>query len=362
MEQIRDRQEWNRFLLGLPGAHLLQSWEWGAFKGSYGWVPERWAWRSPDGEPNAAALVLYRTAGRIFRIAYCPRGPVLDWAQAGLRTQVLDDLAAASQRQGAIFLKIDPAVQGRAGAAPPPSAGEALTREVLAGWREPGWIPSPEQVQFRNTFALDLTPSEDELLAGMKQKTRYNIRLAARRGVFVRRGSAADLETLYQMYAETSLRDGFVIRTPAYYRDAWGSFIEAGLAQPFLAEVEGLPVAAIIVFRFGDCAYYMYGMSTADHREKMPNHLLQWEAIRWARESGCLTYDFWGAPDRIDPADPMYGVYRFKEGFGAHFVETQGAWDYPIRRSMYRAYSTLMPLVLAAMRSRGMAQTRSRLA
>ena len=121
-------------------------------------------------------------------------------------------------------------------------------------------------------------------------------------------------------------------------------------------------MAAIIVFRFGPTAYYMFGMSTASHREKMPYHLLQWEAIRWAKGSGCTVYDFWGAPDRIDPADPMYGVYRFKEGFGARFIETQGAWDRPVRRSLYRAYSTLMPLALSFMRSRGMTQTRSRLA
>jgi lipid II:glycine glycyltransferase (peptidoglycan interpeptide bridge formation enzyme) len=196
----------------------------------------------------------------------------------------------------------------------------------------------------------------------MKQKTRYNIRLAARKGVAVRVGTVADLDLLYRMYAETSVRDGFVIRLPRYYSDAWGAFIAAGLAQPFIASVGAEPVAALIVFRYGGTATYMYGMSTEAHREKMPNHLLQWEAITWARRQGCAVYDFWGAPDEFDPADPLWGVWKFKEGFGGSLVRTLGAWDYVASPFGYRLYTGLLPRLLGLMRRLGRRQTANSLA
>jgi lipid II:glycine glycyltransferase (peptidoglycan interpeptide bridge formation enzyme) len=197
---------------------------------------------------------------------------------------------------------------------------------------------------------LDLTRDLDEILAAMKSKWRYNIRLAGRKGVTVGHGQPTDLPLLYQMYAETATRDGFVIRPEEYYRDAWGSFIEAGLAQPLIAEVEGEAVAMVIIFRFAERAWYMYGASRDAHREKMPNHLLQWEAMLWAREQGCTIYDMWGAPDVLDESDPMWGVYRFKQGFGGEFVEHIGAWDFPVSQLGYWLYTSVMPRVLDTMR------------
>jgi lipid II:glycine glycyltransferase (peptidoglycan interpeptide bridge formation enzyme) len=207
-------------------------------------------------------------------------------------------------------------------------------------------------------MVIPLDQDEETLLMNMKSKTRYNVRLAGRRGVSIRKGSTHDLDLLYRMYAETSVRDGFIIRHQGYYEDAWGTFITAGLAQPLIAEVEGQPVAALIAYRFGPTAYYLYGMSTSEHREKMPNYLLQWEAMRWAKRQGCERYDLWGAPDRIDPDDPMYGVYRFKDGFGARFVRTVGAWDLPLRPTLYALYTRFVPLVLALLRKIGRSKTR----
>jgi lipid II:glycine glycyltransferase (peptidoglycan interpeptide bridge formation enzyme) len=113
----------------------------------------------------------------------------------------------------------------------------------------------------------------------------------------------------------------------------------------------------LLVYRFGDTCWYIYGMSREAQRDRMPNHLLQWEAIRWARAQGCTTYDFWGAPDRLEPGDPMWGVYRFKEGFGAELVRTVGAWDYPVRPTLYAFYTRLLPRILGLLRVRGRAQT-----
>ncbi len=362
--RVQDPTFWDTAVLSLPHAHLLQSWHWGALKERYGWQAQRWLWHGKDGQVRAAAQLLVRRlpmhglAPRL-AVAYCPKGPLLDWSQAPLREQVLMDLQDLAAGADAIFLKIDPDLPlGFGYPGEPEAQAHALGEATAHALQRAGWRPSAEQIQFRNTMVLDLTLPEEALLAGMKQKTRYNVRLAARRGVQVRRGSLDDLDLLYRMYAETSLRDGFAIRHREYYRHAWGDFIRAGLAQPFIAEVEGQPVAALLLYRFGLSAWYLYGMSTPLHREKMPNHLLQWEAIRWAKAQGCTRYDLWGAPDTPNSEDPLWGVYRFKRGFGAQVVRTLGAWDLPLRPTFYWLYSAALPKLLNLMRARGRAQTR----
>jgi lipid II:glycine glycyltransferase (peptidoglycan interpeptide bridge formation enzyme) len=129
--------------------------------------------------------------------------------------------------------------------------------------------------------------------------------------------------------------------------------MQSGKAEALIAEVNGELIAALIVFRFASKAWYMYGMSLPAHREKMPNHLLQWEAIRRAKECGCTTYDLWGAPDAFDQSDPLWGVYRFKEGLGGQVVRHIGAWDLPVRPMLYSLYTRILPRVLNVMRRRG---------
>jgi peptidoglycan pentaglycine glycine transferase (the first glycine) len=362
---IGDRVHWNSEVTSLPHAHLLQSWEWGELKRKYGWAAHRLLWSDERGAPLAAAQILQRNIPlpglrNRFSILYCPRGPILNWSDSSLRSQVMADLQSFAADKGAIFLKIDPGLPisvGEAGA-DQPLVEESAGKDAMQALAGNGWRASAEQIQFRNTFLLDLSKSEDTLLAEMKQKTRYNIRLAARKGVNVRRGDMNDFDLLYRMYAETSVRDGFAIRNPAYYQDAWGSFIQAGLAKPFIAQVNESPVAAIIIYKYAGTALYMYGMSRDQHRKKMPNHLLQWEAIRWAKQQGCSAYDFWGAPDTIDSEDPLWGLYRFKSGFGARFVCSLGAWDFVTRPFLYWIYAVAKPKVLDLMRARGKRATK----
>jgi len=359
-----DPKDWNNLIASFPGAHILQTWEWGQAKAHYGWMPSTRIWRDSQGQIRAAALVLERDfslRGLRFpwKVMYIPKGPLLlDWTDRSLRKQVLDDLGRLGWQRGAIFVKIDPDVRLGSGV---PGTGEAIEdpvgQEVFSDLKRAGWRFSPEQVQFRNTVLIDLKAEPEALLAGMKQKIRYNIRLAERKGVFVRSGTEADLGLLYRMYAETSARDGFVIREEAYYRLVWETFMRAGAAEPLVAEVVGEPVAALIVFRFAGKAWYLYGMSLQAHRDKMPNHLLQWEAMLRARGAGCIMYDLWGAPDNFDKSDPLWGVYRFKEGFGGQVVRYIGAWDLPIRPFVFRLYNEVMPRVLAWMRRRGLARS-----
>jgi len=214
---------------------------------------------------------------------------------------------------------------------------------------------------------VDLSPTEDEILAGMRQKTRYNMRLASKKGVTVRRGKMEDLPMLYRMYAETSIRDGFVIRDQEYYSTVWSEFMNTRLsdvspgAVPLIAEFDGEPVAAVFVYNFSGCAYYIYGMSREVHREKMPNHLLQWEAMRYAKSIGCRQYDLWGAPDSFTEQDSMWGVYKFKEGLGGDVVRTLGAWDYAPHPFWYKLYAETMPRILNVMRNRGKKNTKQQL-
>lgn len=351
--------QWNEAVAGLPGAHILQTWEWAQFKSQYGWEPLPQVWRDDAGVVRAAAMVLRRAAPGGLSVLYAPRGPLVDWGDAHWRGKVLSDLQLLARKQKAIFLKMDPElITGEANPAGAEIRPERNGEQVLAELKGGGWRLSSEQIQFRNTVILDLHEDEDAWLAKMKQKTRYNIRLAERKGVRVRVGVEEDLPGLYRMYAETSVRDGFVIRDEMYYLTLWRSFMKQGFAEPLIAEVDGEPVAAIILFLFAEKAWYLYGMSRDAHREKMPNYLLQWEAMRQAKARGCTQYDLWGAPDVFDESDSMWGVFRFKEGLGGRVVCTAGAWDFPSRRLLYVLYTNVLPRVLDLMRRRGRARTR----
>lgn len=356
-------ESWNLKIAELPNPHLLQTWEWGQVKSHFGWSPLPYIWEDEAGKMQAAALVLMRgvaipgLAAR-FRVLYVPKGPLLDWGDALLRERVLADLQKIARQQHAIFIKIDPDV--RLGSGLPADSlivDDPVGQMVVSDLGKLGWRFSSEQIQFRNTVIIDLKPELDPLLANMKQKTRYNIRLAERKGVSVRLGAAADIDDLFLMYAETAQRDGFVIRDQAYYRTLWSVFIQAGLAEALIAEVEGEPCAAIIVFRFGRRAWYMTGMSRLLHREKMPSYLLQWRAIQRLRSVGVQSYDLWGAPEVFDESDPLWGVYRFKEGFAGVVERHIGAWDLPVQPMLYRFYTGLLPRLLDWMRQRGLRRT-----
>jgi peptidoglycan pentaglycine glycine transferase (the first glycine) len=350
--------DWDERIAVLPGANILQTREWGEVKRITGWEALGKTW---DG---GAGLVLRRPirvggfAARL-SILYIPRGPLLNWGDGRLRGEILDDLQHLARKSGAIFLKIDPAVV--LGIGIPGDSGDvenSIGADVKADLLHRGWRFSPDQVQFRNTVIIDLEGTEEVWLARMKQKARYNIRLAQKKGVKVRKGHPQDFHMLYQMYAETSVRDNFVIRPESYYRQVWTTFHEKGMCVPLIAEVDNEPVAAVILMIFAQRAWYLYGMSRETHREKMPNYMLQWEAMRAAKAAGAVTYDLWGAPDKFVEDDPMWGVFRFKDGLGGKVVRTLGAWDFPARPAVYTLYTKMIPSVLNFLRQRRKKDTR----
>ncbi|OQY36151.1 MAG: hypothetical protein B6I38_00265 [Anaerolineaceae bacterium 4572_5.1] len=377
-------RNWNEIIATLPNAHILQSQEWAAVKARHGWRAIPVAWLEVDDgietyfrgqvteidqKPLAAALLLLRGISLGASVAYVPKGPLLcDWGDEVLRARVLKDLAKIARREGAIFIKIDPDVVLGTGVPGEADAEEnPLGAQIREEWEALGWHFSAEQIQYRNTVLVDLSDAEDDILMRMNSKTRYNIRLAKRKGVTVRVGNRDDLEMLYQMYAETSVRGGFTIREKDYYQAVWDTFLPSDaeaspkpgpVAQPLIAEVEGEAVAGAVIFRFGKRAWYLHGMSALEHREKMPPHLIQWEAMRWAKKAGCTIYDMWGAPDVFEESDSMWGVYRFKRGFGGRVSRTIGAWDLPLRPVLYKLYNSILPKVLELMRRFGDKRTK----
>ena len=355
---------WNSIVASFSNSHVFQTWEWGQFKHQFGWIPHHIIWQEEQLGVCAAALVLQRKVPipgfkNKYSVMYVPKGPLVEWDDLRIRKQILEGLLQFAYKHHTIFIKIDPDVNYGVGY--PSTENEDLNEtgvEVISDLKELSWKFSEEQIQFRNTVVIDLTQNQDEILARMKQKTRYNIRLAQRKDVRIRQGGENDLEELYHLYAKTSVRDGFVIREKEYYLSLWKAFIQAGMATPLIAEIEEQMVAGLILFYFSGKAWFLYGMSSDLHRERMPNYLLQWEAIQLAKAIGCNIYDLWGAPDELAPDDPLWGVYRFKEGFGGKVIRHLGAWDCPVQPRLYRLYTETLPRLLSILRWKGKLMTR----
>jgi peptidoglycan pentaglycine glycine transferase (the first glycine) len=328
IDRSEDRAGWDQPLATISGGHLLQSWAWGELKADFGWRVHRLSVGS------AAAQVLFRPlpAG-LGSIAYVPKGPLVDFDDAPGVRRLLDAIRPVARRQRAVCLKIEP--------------NRDEDRHLSEQLRALGFRLSPHEVQPRRTILVDLDVDPDTILARMKQKTRYNIRLAERKGVRVRAGDEADLDAFYGLMERTSERDGFGIHSKAYYEAVHRLFVSSGHGQLLLADYDGQLLAGLVVLAHGDTAIYMYGASSDEERQRMPTYLLQWKAMRWAMEHGCRVYDLWGVPDEdedtleagfTERSDGLWGVYRFKRGFGGHLVRTTGAWDLVYAPLRYWAY------------------------
>lgn len=346
---ISSKSAWHALLRQLPNPHALQSWDWGEFKQRWGWNPFRLAFFADD-VPVAVAQILRRQIPRTpWSMVYVPKGPIFRQDDLSVAAEILAQLETVARERRALFMKIDPDVPLAfgVGETKAPNADGIAIRTLM---EKRGWRYSPQQIQFKNTVLLNVAAEDKTLLARMKSKTRYNIRLAGRKGVTIRRGTVDDLNAFYDLYAITSARDNFFIRPREYYLDVWQSFLDDSQAELLLAEFENTVIAGVLLFYFGDTAWYMYGASDNTFRNVMPNYLLQWHAMQTARAHGCETYDLWGAPDIFDESDGMWGVYRFKTGFGGITRHGLGAYDFPVHPMLYRTYMELLPRGLKLVR------------
>ncbi len=323
-----DPPSWNDFVASVPLAHFQQCWEWGDLAPDLGGRAVRLA-ATCDGRMVGAMQVFVNSLSLTGRtLLYVPRGPALDRPSAEVLGPLLDAARGLGMEEKAIGLRMEPNVP----------AGDAAWTGLLRSF---GLSPMAPPAQPRSSWMLDITPDEDALLAGMKSKTRYNIRLAVRKGVEVGEAGPEDIPEFYRLFEETATRDDFFIHSEDVYRRMFTLFWEAGRFALLFARHQGRLIAAITLLRFGDTCWYLQGASSNTDRNLMPTYPLQWEGIRWARSHGCREYDFRAVPDLLREDQDMYGVYRFKEGFGGRqftTLPTYGAAYHPLLFALWRSY------------------------
>src|SRR5579885_2540819 len=361
------RAIWDAFVGGNPHGHLLQSWAWGELKDAFGWRTLRVAlWDADTQHILAGAQVLCRPLPMLpFSIAYIPKGPIIDWLDDALCRRFFQALHRLLRARRIAFLRIDPdlpehiAEISAENGEPPPESASAVDTDLFGNLysvaqgslaaqrlRALGFRPVEESIQPRRTIAVNLTPDEKTISLRQKPKWRYNAGLAARKGVTVRPAAAlADLQRWYDLMQVTSERDRFAVHTFAYYQRAWELMKAADQAELFLAEHNGTLLAGIFVTLVGNEGIYLYGASGNEGRNLMPNHLLQWEAMRWCKARGATLYDLWGIADSPDPHDPMAGVSRFKRGWGGKEIRYIGSFDYVYAPLTYRAMTLGLSLL-----------------
>ncbi|HET7144735.1 MAG TPA: peptidoglycan bridge formation glycyltransferase FemA/FemB family protein, partial [Anaerolineales bacterium] len=314
--------DWNLFLENHPDAHLLQMGEWGELKKDFGWKPIRFILDRETG-----AQILFRRLPLGLTLGYMPK-PAFSDKLLAISDQFWKEVDSICKQHHAIFLKMEPDVW-----------------DVDLNLRPSTFNLSPHNIQPPRTITIDIKDSEETILARMKPKCRYNIRLAEKKGVTVRAWD--DIPAFHEMLSVTGGRDNFGVHSREYYQRAFELFHLKGMCELLVAEYEGRPLASLMVFASGNRAWYVYGASNDRERNRMPTYLLQWQAIRWAKERGCEEYDLWGVPDENEGIleanfetrhDGLWGVYRFKRGFGGQLKRAAQALDKVYMPLLYKIY------------------------
>jgi len=275
------------------GGHFLQSKEWEGFQRALG----REVFRADE--------ILFIKLPLAFGKSYL--------YSAGVWREFVREVKDIARRSNAVFFKCEPMVEDG-----------GLARELLRA----GFAKSKKEVQPQKTIILDLAKSEEELLAGMHEKTRYNIRVGGRHGV--KFSNLQTLEKFWELLQKTSGRDKFYTHPKEYYE----KLLELPTASLFTAEYQDKTIAANIVLFHGETAYYLHGASDHEYRSLMAPHLLHWETIKYAQANGYKKYDFWGIDEQKWP-----GVTRFKRGFGGREINYIGSYDYVFQPFWYLAYN-----------------------
>lgn len=320
---IREIRESEKNKYNKVVSHIIQSWEWGEFRKKTGVIVKRFGEFEGEKLTSAWQVTFHKVPYLPYRIGYFPKG--------GMPTKsMVDSLWLMGKQEKAAFIKIEPNV-------------EKITNYKLQSTKleQLGLTLSKKSLFTKYNFLIDLTKSEDDLLAGMHPKTRYNIKVAQKKGVEVYESvEESDFEIYLKLYFETTRRQKYFGHTPHYHRLAWKILKEAGMARLLIAKFQKKPLVAWMLFNFNDTLYYPYGGSSDEHREVMASNLVAWEAIRLGCKMGLKTLDLWGAlaPD-ADPKDPWHGFHRFKAGYGPRHVEYIGSYDLVLKPALYEVLS-----------------------
>lgn len=331
--------QWNNLVTqNCDTGHIYQAQEWGDYKEGYGWRAERLIWE--DTNARVAIQLLVKTAPGFGNIWYAPKGPGLFTAHGAEKAEIkhfaafTKDLTAYIKQHDpkAFMIMAEPEIYDDYGYRP--------TKQ--------GWVKSPHDLQFRATIIVDIDKTDDELLASFKQKTRYNIRLATKKGVVIERREGTDemVDIMYELMRDTQGRAGFFLRPKAAFAAYWQSLAAADMGQFFVAVHEGEILAAEFAMIFNKKAYYKEGGSSGAKRNLMAPYLLQYEVMRWARSLGATEYDLIAVPpkDKLTPDHSMYGLYQFKSGFNQEITQFIGGWEYPLKPTVHKRWLKAEPI------------------
>lgn len=321
---IESVSEMDRFVCSHSNSHFMQTSAWAQVK-TY------WDWRGiivwNQEQIAATMLVLIRPLPLGFSLLYAPRGPVCDRNDRGIWAELMDALKELAKQEHALLIHVDP---------DEPDSNEDFRVAMLQlGFTEKS-SDGFGNIQPQYVFRLPLKDrTQEEVFQSFCAKTRYNIGLSQRKGVTVREYSGADripdfiMENFYTLMQTTGERDHFFIRGQDYFNGLMLALQKD--AQIYIAYLQGKPIAGAIEVFCGNKAWYLYGASSNEHRNVMPNYLLQWIMIQEAMERGCDLYDFRGVPGNVSEDDPLYGLYRFKKGFSGEHTKFTGLFTYNFR-------------------------------
>ncbi len=321
--------EYTEFLEKHDRCNFQQSLEWGKVKTA--WIKEVVLAEDENGKIIGSICVLIRKVPIFGNMMYSSRGPVCDIHDKKVLEQLTEGVKELAKKYKAFVFRMEPDIKKE----------DTEFRQIV---EEIGYKVKDDakdfkdEIQPRFVFRLDIKDkTEDEILAGFHQKTRYNIRLATKKGVIVKEGSREDLKDFHKIMVETGSRDGFIIRPLEYFEKMYDELAPKHM-KLLMAYYEDKPISGIIPIMYGNKTWYLYGASSNSHRNLMPNYLLQWEMIKQAIANKHDMYDFRGVSGVVDESHPQYGLYRFKKGFGAEFTEFIGEVYLPFKPLVYKMY------------------------
>jgi lipid II:glycine glycyltransferase (peptidoglycan interpeptide bridge formation enzyme) len=305
--------------------HPLQSFAWGDFRKRTGLFVERYGIFDGDKMVSGFQVSFHPLPHTNFMVGYLPKGPMPD-------ESLLNAMRDIGRKHNALFIKMEPNVSASIGN---PSAHAQIASFLL----DHGCVPG-RPLFTKYTFVLSLTPTEEELLAGMRPKTRYNLHLAEKKGVHVIEDTSIDGMMEYiKVLRETTTRQQFYAHDDQYFKNMWETLSPTGMLHIFKAVYEGKTLTVWIVFVFNGKLYYPYGASSRENKEVMASNLMMWEVIKYGKAQGCTSFDMWGSlgPD-ADPKDSWFGFHKFKEGYGGALTQFLGTYDYVLNFPIYKIF------------------------
>lgn len=302
--------------------HPLQSYEWGEFRTKMGVKMIRLGVFENNKLISAVQFSIHRVPLFGFKVGYLPKGPYPT-------KELLEALTKFGKDNGCVFIQIEPNQE---------AGGDTKPEDLTKKYKNFRISRKPLFTKF--TFYIDLGKSEDELLMQMKEKTRYNVRLAQKKGVVVSEENSSEaFDDYLKLLNETAKRDRFFAHNYRYHKTMWEALHPSKIARLLIARYNGVPLVAWVVFVWHNFLYYTYGASSSKYRDVMASNLMYFEAMKFGKKNGLNTFDLWGSlGPNPDPKDPFYGFHRFKEGYNGRLVEFVGSFDLVLNSTSYNLY------------------------